>query len=618
MEFRQTISLALILLGLFPINLYVQAQDTNNEEFSIVDPIDLDIFVFGLVVSSDERYVIAWGNTPQQIENDPKLLDNNGGALDVRVVDLEERSVIARGTFPWTPVSVVADESSIFVALSEQLNPFKLNNAQPRLGKEEIHDALNDLYVFDLKTMQQSKIRMPMVPAQLDLLPEKRIGVRGASEGQTSFSILETQTDRPRVVENSFFNTRDTSFARRNATQVEVGGAVFDLTKNRIVSVSLEPRYDSITEPVDEARAGPANFYQKSRSNYPIESRDWLHPFRFGRQLVSGHVYDLQRNQLFSIRSNMPRSHLPLVLETISETQPVCYSVSMKDDFKSQRELCYLNTFLLVDGQRVGEPVLLFSQSTQRPRSPKGKTATAASATKIVIANRSQIFDYRLPYLDLTPEEKPLTLLWPDKPLILANQVERFVVPHDGGRGKIEFALTNQNDGVQIDTNTGEITVDAPKLWQQFAIKSASIDRPDIEIINAIEADGKPREFSSENAPPSRIFKNLYGYSYELNQIPAHLKLEVFASDNFGQTARLFFYITILGEIETVKAAKKLSPPDEIPQPGEAARRAMVRGLGPERIQRLKTLTDLERRAFSLENKAKAISEKIEKLPLQK
>lgn len=603
-------------MGLFPINDCVNAQSPVDEKISIADPIDLDIFVFGLAVSSDERYVVAWGNTPQSIKNDRNLLNANGGARDVRVVDLQERSVIARGTFPSSPVSVVVDGSSIFVALSGLVNRFDLVNARPKLSKVEIRDALKDLYVFDLETMQpRAAVRMPLVPNQLFGHPEQRIGVRGTSNGRTSFSILETKSDSPRLVDNSFINLHDVSFARRNATQIEYGGAVYDLTKNRVISLSAEPRYESIVETGEEVKVARAIYSEKVRGNYTARSNDWRFPYRFGFQLVSGDVYDLERNQRFSIRARVPTSHRPPVLEEFSKTQPVCYSVSLKNDFESKRELCYLSTFRLLDGQQVGEPVLLFAQSQQRARSPNAKTAAAMSTTKIVIANRSQIFDYRLPDLNLARAEKPLTLLWPDKPWMLADQVERFVVPHDGGRGKVEFILKTNIEGVQIDTTTGEVTVDTPRLWQQFAERSARNDRPDIEIIKTIEADGIPREIWGENTPPSRIFKSLYQFSYELNQVPAYLKLEVFASDGFGQTADLAFYITVLGRIETIQQAKKQPTPVEEPKVDLGP---VTGGFGPERIKRLKTLSDLENRVLSLEHKAKLISQRIETLAPQK
>ena len=633
LELRSTLTIALLLLAFFSVSVFGKMQRPNEEtaggETAGGDPIELDIFVFDMAVSPDERYVIAWGSTPPRLKANASLIVPNVGYRDVRVVDLEKRRIISRGTFPSSPVSVVVEGNSIFVALSGLLNRYDLINAQPALTKREIQEALKELYVFDLETMEpKTKVRLPQVPLQLYHLPDGRLGMQGREEGQISFSILDVQSPRPRLVESNFYNLHDTCYAKRNATQIEYGGVVYDTEKNRVVSLSWEPHFETIFETRDTVRNVQAGLPKKRRGSYPFLNKDWENPYRFGRQILSGHIYDSRRNSLFSIRPIDVGLRGEVVLEAISETDPVCYSAFMKRDLNSKREFCYLNTFQLLDGEQIGESALLFSQSTDKAKSPTRRVATASSGSTLVVANRSQIFDYKLPSLKLDPELTPMVLLWPNKPWFLADQVERFTVPYEGGQGKVEFALKSAIAGVQIDKDSGEITVDAPQLWQRFVEDSSKKDRPDIEIIRTIESDGAPRDLSNANAPPSRIFKNLFGESCEFSRIPTYLKLEVVASDDFGQIAELVFYVTILGEFETLRAAREnrvateksiRKPVDDVAkQPVAVAPKKPDAKFRLERMKRMRRISFLETRIFSLEQKIGTLSKKIEALPSAK
>ena len=618
LELRNNLTIALLLFAFYPVNVFGKMQQTEKETAASNDPIELDIFVFDMVVSPDERYVVAWGNTPSRLKENANLIAPNVGYRDVRVVDLKERRIISRGTFPSSPISVTVEGKSIFVALSGLLNRYDLVNAKPAMTKPEIQEALKDLYVFDLETMEpQTKVRLPQVPLQLYHLPNERLGIQGRDEGQIGFSILDVQSTRPRLVENNFYNLHDACYAKRNATQIEYGGVVYDNEKNRVVSLSWEPPFEPIFETNGTTREAQGNLPQKRRGSYPFLNKDWQNPYRYGRQILSGHIYDSRRNSLFSIRPIDVGLRGEVVLEAISETTPVCYSAFLKRDLTSRREFCYLNTFRLLDGEQIGEPVLLFSQSTDKAKSPTRKVATATHGSTLVVASRSQIFDYRFPNPKLNRELKPMTLYWPNKPWILADQVERFTVPYDGGKGKVEFALKNAIAGVQIDKDSGEISVDAPQLWQRFVENSSKTDRPDIEIIRAIESDGAPRDLSNTNAPPSRIFKKLFGESYEFSKIPTYLKLEIVASDDFGQIAELVFYVTILGEFETLQAGRKnrVAVEKTIKKPAANVAKKPDPKLALERMKRMRRISFLETRLFSLEKKIGAISKKIEALP---
>ena len=620
----------MLLLAFFPVSVFGKMQQTEEDTAVCGDPIELDIFVFDMIVSSDERYVVAWGCTPSRLKENANLIAPNVGYRDVRVVDLKERRIISQGTFPSSPVSVTVEGKSIFVALSGLLNRYDLVNAKRALSKPEIQEALKDLYVFDLETMEpRRKVRLPHVPLQLYHLPDGRLGMQGRDDGQISFSILDVQPPRPRLVENNLYNLHDTCYAKRNATQIEYGGVVYDIEKNRVVSLSWEPPFEAILETTLETgeatKVAQGGLAQKRRGSYPFLNKDYQNPYRFDRQILSGHIYDSRRNSLFSIRPTNVGLRGEIVLEAISETDPVCYSAFLKRDLNSKREFCYLNTFRLFDGAQVGEPVLLFSQSTDRKRSPTRKIATATNGSTLAVANRSQIFDYRFPSPKLDRGLKPMTLLWQNKPWILADQVERFTIPYDGGLGKVEFGLKNAIGGVQIDKDSGEITVDAPQLWQRFVENSSKKDRPDLEIIRTIESDGAPRDLSNANAPPSRILKNLFGESFEFNKVPTYLKLEVIASDDFGQIAELDFYVTILGEIETLQAAREnrvAAEKSTIKPVVDGAKKPIadvVKKPDPkfalERMKRMRRISFLETRILSLEQKTGAISKKIEALP---
>ena len=127
-----------------------------------------------------------------------------------------------------------------------------------------------------------------------------------------------------------------------------------------------------------------------------------------------------------------------------------------------------------------------------------------------------------------------------------------------GGKGEVNFYLETQIDGIEIDTITGEISVDTPKLWQRFVERNVETGRPDLEVTNLIEADGQPRDLNKkQKTTPSQVFQSLYGRSCGFDNEPTYLKLKVTASDGYGQTSKLEFYITVLGRAETLSEARK-------------------------------------------------------------
>ena len=106
LKLRNTLTIALLLLAFFPVSVFGKMQQTEEDTAVCGDPIELDIFVFDMIVSSDERYVVAWGCTPSRLKENANLIAPNVGYRDVRVVDLKERRIISQGTFPSSPVSV--------------------------------------------------------------------------------------------------------------------------------------------------------------------------------------------------------------------------------------------------------------------------------------------------------------------------------------------------------------------------------------------------------------------------------------------------------------------------------------------------------------------------------
>ena len=109
----------------------------------------------------------------------------------------------------------------------------------------------------------------------------------------------------------------------------------------------------------------------------------------------------------------------------------------------------------------------------------------------------------------------------------------------------------------------------------------------------------------------------MFGESYEFSKIPTYLKLEIVASDDFGQIAELVFYVTILGEFETLQAGRKnrVAVEKTIKKPAANVAKKPDPKLALERMKRMRRISFLETRLFSLEKKIGTISKKIEALP---
>ena len=77
LELRNNLTIALLLFAFYPVNVFGKMQQTEKETAASNDPIELDIFVFDMVVSPDERYVVAWGNTPSRLKENANLIAPN-------------------------------------------------------------------------------------------------------------------------------------------------------------------------------------------------------------------------------------------------------------------------------------------------------------------------------------------------------------------------------------------------------------------------------------------------------------------------------------------------------------------------------------------------------------
>ena len=581
-------------------------------------PIELDILVQGLAISNDERYVVAWGNTPELLEQNPRIAHINGGARDVRVVDLQERQVISKGTFPSTPNSVALIGDSVFVSLSRNRSRFDLAKADPALCRDEISKALIELFVYDRDSMQpRPKLRMPQIPDDLFVLPEGRLGVRSAPSGSTTFTVFDTREGTLAIEQEQSIHHQTTAVARRNKDQVEILETVYDLKKKQVVSLSSKPNFDPIAAEQDEnfrANVMPAQgglgrhrVFVPRKSRYPTQAKDWEHPYCFGRQIVVGRVYDERREFLYKIRPLRQEVGERTVLEFISSTQPVIHSVLLTPNKTTKRETCVLSTFRLLDGKEIEEKIEIFSVGLDRSRPPSSKIPAARSDSKIVVANRGMIFDYALEDLEMETEQHPFCLVWPEKQTLSADQVERFTVPYVGGKGEVNFYLETQIDGIEIDTITGEISVDTPKLWQRFVERNVETGRPDLEVTNLIEADGQPRDLNKkQKTTPSQVFQSLYGRSCGFDNEPTYLKLKVTASDGYGQISKLEFYITVLGRAETLSEARKEPDGNRAANDPKPVKPPIPVDVGK--------LNDLEERIQAIERETKDIVEQTKKI----
>jgi len=170
--------------------------------------------------------------------------------------------------------------------------------------------------------------------------------------------------------------------------------------------------------------------------------------------------------------------------------------------------------------------------------------ANTDAPSRLVALEKSIVFSkgtdiYVLPIDNEVVRKAPMPLHFPWQPIkpLDINTPQKFTISARGGKGKIEYSLVQEFNGIEIDSSTGEITVDTPMLWKKALGPPSTRDQM------------RAMQRSSSNQPTaSTWYKKITGEELPTGKVPYHVPIHVAVTDEEGQEDRINVVAFVFGD----------------------------------------------------------------------
>ena len=556
-------------------------SDTHRIAVNVSSPsIELDFDVTGLDVEDSGRYALVWGRKLDSKQRNSHPFHQQSGTYtqEVAILDLEKLQVLVQKKLPaGVKTGLIAGE---FVFLIP--------------GSGDI------LYRFDRKSLGNSKRQFLKAKAsKLVRHDQKHLGIFLHKSHDSVMNLVNIQSLEMlapnKRFQNMHFSSHGSSLQRIGPDLVDGQNAITRFSDGKMVAAKSAQGIPLLHGNV---RGG------NSMSQYDRSSK------LFGRYSRGAAIQGASSNTIAQFPSYV----------YCSSFIPVAFSVRSETERKgrSQTSKLFLDSFSTLDGEAIDSKLIDSGQAVGRGRHMGEHRNLEVLEDKVILVEKQKVYS-----LPITKKQKsapmPLHIPWKTvKPLNVESK-QVLDIKAVGGAGAIEYSLLSEYEGIEIDSNSGRVTVDTPKLWKAY-----------------LGGQGQKRDRffhdASATIKPSDWYERITGESLPKDVMPFAVKIHVAATDPEQQEDRQSFYAFVLaprGEYDALKAkqqsemakemAERRAKADErrreqkrVREEQLAAQMQLQKDRGsPESADRL---GDLEKRVRRMEATLDSILEKLEKM----
>ena len=150
----------------------------------------------------------------------------------------------------------------------------------------------------------------------------------------------------------------------------------------------------------------------------------------------------------------------------------------------------------------------------------------------------------------LAAAPKPLHFSIPQVPVLDIDKPQTLTFKAEGGKGKLEYQFAVEYEGIEIDSASGTVTVDTPKLWESYLKRIAA--GGSLARLRDPYSNGKPLS--------GKDYEDKFGKPLPAGKTPFTLPIYLTVTDEESQEDRMSFYVVVNGDkaaVEKIKAERE-------------------------------------------------------------
>ena len=510
--------------------------------------LDLGFYAKSMDLAPSGRHLLVWGQGPGQEDRHTAHV----GADEVAVVDVQELRILARKTLPQGVRCATIGDDYVYIA--------------PNSG--------NLFYRLDRTLRDGQRVFLQSAPTQLVKIGKDRLV---AVCGQLQFFDTEAMKPVPGLSEAARVELgQSIQFLGHN--EIQLGNRVIDRATGKLIGTIGFVRLPSLVQGNGRVGHNPMNRNQAS--------------VQWGRRLVN----NMLTNRKGSRISQWPGQRMGI----LSERWPVAVLIGATQDGATSTTTMELAN--IVDGLVEHTSIINVSANSNRSRVPSLHGAR----------NTLRVFDDKVLFLEGTelliatiPEEVakgmpiPTHFLQQQCGEVAAGEPAEVKLAVGGKTEGVTFSLLAEYPGVVLDSGTGELTIDTPRLWDLY-VKQVSGGSVRMGPRRRIQSSATSRE---ENA---RQYQELTGSVLPEGKLATQLPISAVLRDSEGQEDSIQFSLIVVG------ARKSLDDALAVKEAENAERLAAMQEAKKKQAETRAREAAL--REASLQSKAKADESVVERL----
>ena len=533
-----------------------------------VNKLILDFQVAGIHVDTDGKHAIAWGPKLDQNSFQRQSARHGTGPTQVAVLDLENQKVIVQQKLAAGVASAVIQKPYAFLT--------------PRSG--------NVMYRFDALTLGDSKrISLEGKPWSIVPFANKQVGV--VLQGRYEMSVVDPTSMKPTKSLPSGNLPRGEKVALEVAPGIlSFNSRLLNIDDGGVVMLGKNPNLSLMT---------PWQSAFGSRPSVELTRK------MFGRYVGFNKIRSPAYSQIAKFENQiLLSSHIHPVAFTIR--QKLESEVPTSTSSRRYKATKYLDMYRLVDGKVLSST--LFDVTTGKlPINFNYKSKNAfALEEKIVYAYDNQVLLLPIDRDKISNASIPLHFTVPQIPILSTEKPQSLVCKATGGRGELQYRLTIQYEGVEVDSKSGTVTIDTPKIWQSYLQR------------NTPPYNGSFRPRRNRKQPSDEEYEAIFGNPIPAGKTPFVLPIKLAVTDEDAQEDFLLFYAVVhadkkaADQLEAQQAANAETAKNASQERVATANRARIQRNSPRKIETMDRVDDLEKRLRRMEATLKLILEKVD------
>ncbi len=448
--------------------------------------VEFDFNCKTMELAPGNRYLIVWGPTKGQDDRHPA----HTGPDDAAVVDLQERKILGKATFPQGIRCATIDDEFVYIS--------------PQSG--------NLVNRYDRMLKQNSRVFLQTAPVQMFKISLNRLAVIG---GKTEFIDTETMKVAADSASLSFDPTR--IVLAQGDQYVQQGDHIIDMSTGG----RFESRRQSILPslvPVNPRAEGAGLATNIS-------------PTRWGRRLNGLQLSNYKGIQITSW------PHETIV--AISELWPVAVVIQTIQDGQAVRTSMGLAN--LVDG--TVEHTYAIDVSTDKGTRDLNfygqRNRLILAEEKVLLLRRNELLLASIPKLAAKTLRIPTHFSVQPSQEVEVGKSLKWKLGIAGESEGVTFNLLAEYPGLELNSESGELNIETSQLWTDFV-------RTSTRKTESFDNRGQPVEPLTA-AANSKAYKSMTGKDLPPDRIAAQLPIVAVLHDSEGQEDGVRLSVIVVG-----------------------------------------------------------------------